>query len=228
MAFPALMDQAWQVLSDGGVAAAMLLAVTICAITGAALRAAPAPGEPDVHDRQLDVILAVPFIGGSVWLATGWPEQFTSGQPLSGHQIIAATALLTGIYLLVAGTRLTARLRYVLILPLLALPQVTGHRVLLLLVAVTIAATVLLVIVRLRRSTRLATSAPGEDPERSTGIALPERASGGHQVPAIDAGHHAEGTKSRTPTTPSRANRGRGATQIHATREPIIETGTTR
>jgi hypothetical protein len=170
VAFPALAVRIWRLLSDGGMPAAILLVVTACAIAAIALRVAPARGEPDVHDRQLDVILAVPFVGGCVWLALGWPEQFGIDQPLTGHQIIAATALLAGGCLLVVGTRLTARLRFVLLLPLTAMPQITGRpAILILLVAVTIAGTLLLVIARYRRSNWIAASGTSPIANESTG-----------------------------------------------------------
>ena len=173
VAFPALPVRMWHLLSDGGLPTAILLIVTACAIAGIALRMAPAPGEPDVHDRQLDVILAVPFVGGCVWLVSGWPEQFGIDAPLTGHQVVAATALLAGTCLLVVGTRLSARLRFVLLLPLMAMPQVTERpAVLLFLVTVTIAGTLLPAITRYRRRDRIAASGSSPIMNESTGHEL--------------------------------------------------------
>lgn len=227
IAFPALAHHGQQVLSAGGSSAAMLLAVLFCAVAGIVLSTAPAPGEPNVHDRQLDVILAVFFIGGCVWFTTAWPEQFGAGQSLTGQQIIAATALLTGIYLLVAGTRLTARLRFVLILPLIATPQITERpTVLTALVAVTIAATLLLVAVRFRRSTRIAASSvTAESAKKSAQDFLLLPAPVEHQAPTTDTAAGLD----HTPPAPSTAPRATSSTpQNHATRALATETGPTR
>lgn len=173
VAFPGLPVRMWHLLSDGGRPAAILLIVTACAVVGIALRVAPAPGEPDVHDRQLDVILAVPFVGGCVWLVSGWPEQFGIDPPLTGHQVVAATALLAGTCLLVVGTRLSARLRFVLLLPLIAMPQVTGRpAVLVFLVTVTIAGTLLAAMTRYRWRDRIAASGSSPITHESTGRQL--------------------------------------------------------
>lgn len=225
-AFPALTVHGWQVLSDGGGPAAMLLAVVVCAVVGIVLGAAPAPGEPNVHDRQLDIILAVFFIGGCVWLATAWSEQFRVGQPLAGPQLIAATALLTGAYLVVAGTRLTARLRYVLLLPLIAMPQVTARPTLLaLLVTLTLVATLLLTLLRLRRNARASASATAESASAPTANAVRPPAPGAHPAPALHAADHPEGNPPARTTTP----RASGHTpHLQAVRAMATETGSTR
>lgn len=223
--FPALADHGWQVLSDGGMPAAMLVAVTVCAVAGITLGAAPAPGEPNVHDRQLDVILATFFIGGCVWLAAAWPEHFRIDQPLTEHQVIAAAALLTGGYLLVAGTRLTARLRFVLILPLIALPQITGRpTVLILLVAATIAATALSAIVRVRRNARITASATAETAQESTKDSLHPSAPGTHPTPALDAATRLEEHPPMRNPTPRASS---STPEIPTMRALIPETGPT-
>lgn len=192
--FPALTIRAWRLLSNGGVPAAMLLVVTICAVVGIALRMAPAPGEPDVHDRQLDVILAVPLIGVCVWLTMGWPEHSGINQPLSGHVIIAATALVAGGVLLLLGTRLALRLRFILMLPLIAMPQITGRpAVLTLLLVVTIVGTLLQMRSRLRRSARPEASSTGGNENGSSQTPLLPLDTRGPRVWAIDGGPSSEG-----------------------------------
>ena len=214
VAFPALPVRMWHLLSDGGRPAAILLIVTACAIAGIALRVAPALGEPDVHDRQLDVILAVPFIGGCVWLVSGWPEQFGIDPPLTGHQVIAASALLAGACLLVVGTRLSARLRFVLLLPLIAMPQVTGRpAILLFLVTVTVAGTLQAAIARYRRRDRIAAS--GSSP-MATGDTAPGQSM---LLSALEANHSAGGTARRM---------GDSTSPVEAVRAPSIEKGVSR
>jgi hypothetical protein len=105
-----------------------------------AARAAPRPGEPDVHDRQLDVILALPLLGGATWLSLGWPGTADADQPLSNRGVLALTLFLAGASLLLLGTRLAGRLHRVLWLPLLGLPWLadrSGLRVLLIALAIT-------------------------------------------------------------------------------------------
>lgn len=221
--FPALTGRAWQVLSEGGMPAAMLVAVTACALAGIALRAAPAPGEPNVHDRQLDVILAVFFIGGSVWLTASWPEHFRIDQPLTGHQILAATGLLTGGYLLIAGTRLTARLRFVLILPLIAMPSITGRPAVLgLLVAVAIVGTLLLAIVRFRRSTRLAAATIPEKTNVSIENGMLPLVPVEHHTSSIDTAPRFQERSLVRVTDPRTSD---SAAQIHSGRTLITDTG---
>ncbi|WP_298582662.1 hypothetical protein [uncultured Kocuria sp.] len=221
--FPALTHHVWQVLLAGGMPAAMLLAVTACAIAGIALRAAPASGEPNVHDRQLDVILAVFFIGGGVWLTAAWPERFGIDQTLTGHQIIAATALLTGGYLLVAGTRLTARLRFVLLLPFIAMPQITERPAVLgLLVAGAIVRTLLLAIVRFRRSNRTAPAVSADDGLDSIQSALLPPAAGEHQMSTVNAALRLEGRGAAHITN---RRSGDSTAKIHAGRTVATESG---
>lgn len=103
------------------------MAVCLAAAVIVAVRAAPAPGEPDVHDRQLDVILAAPLLAAAVWLSVGWSTRLGPATPWSTREVLAAVAFLAGASFLLLGTRLTARIRWALGLPLLALPVVTGR-----------------------------------------------------------------------------------------------------
>lgn len=127
VAFPGAAVSSWQVLRGGGAAAFGLLAVCLAAPVIVALRAAPTAGEPDVHDRQLDVILAAPLLAAAVWLSVGWSTRLGPAAPWSTREVLAATAFLAGASFLLLGTRLTARIRWALGLPLLALPVVTDR-----------------------------------------------------------------------------------------------------
>jgi putative flippase GtrA len=127
VAFPAAAVLSWQLLSTGGLAGAGFVAVCLAGVVIVALRAAPAAGEPDVHDRQLDVILAAPLLAAAVWLSFGWPTRLGPGMPWGVREVVAVTAFLVGASLLLLGTRLTARIRWALCQPLLSLPAVTGR-----------------------------------------------------------------------------------------------------
>jgi putative flippase GtrA len=93
----------------------------------AAVRSAPDPSEPDVHDRQLDVILALPLLAAALWLELGWADRPSLQEPLHSRDVVALALFLAATCLLLLGTRLTARLRWVLCLPLLALPWLGLH-----------------------------------------------------------------------------------------------------
>jgi dolichol-phosphate mannosyltransferase len=92
-----------------------------------AARAGPAPGEPDVHDRQLDVILAVPLLCAAAWLALGWHDAPVAAQSLGNRDVVALTAFTAGASLLLLGTRLTGRIWWALCLPLLGTPWLAGR-----------------------------------------------------------------------------------------------------
>lgn len=125
IAFPALAVGAVKVFAaPSALPAVTLVAVLVAALTVVAMRARPGPDEPPVHDRQVDVILAVPFGVTAAWLTFGWGQVFSMDQPVDPRLIVAAAAFLTGASLTVLGTRLSARIRWALAAPLLALPAV--------------------------------------------------------------------------------------------------------
>jgi hypothetical protein len=84
--------------------------------------------EPDVHDRQLDIILALPLVATAAWLTYWWPGEAGLHDGLSDHEVVAATAFLAAGSLLIAGTRATVRLRLPLLLMLLAMPSASTHK----------------------------------------------------------------------------------------------------
>lgn len=163
VAFPAAAVMSWQLLRYGGLAGVGFVAVCLAAAVIVALRAAPAAGEPDVHDRQLDVILAAPLLASSIWLSVGWSTRLGPTAPWGAREVVAATAFLIGASLLLLGTRLTARIRWALCLPLLALPEVTSRPpIAAALIAAAVIATAAAVL-RLRNR-RLATEPVRSDP----------------------------------------------------------------
>ena len=123
--------------------AATTSAVLLSAAALVATRSAPDPQEPDVHDRQLDVILAVPLLAAALWLNFGWADPVVPTEVPT--RVLAALVLfLAGAALLLLGTRMTARLRWVLCMPLLGVPWLDAHSTVrtLLVVAVACAAVV--------------------------------------------------------------------------------------
>lgn len=88
---------------------------------------APRPGEPDVHDRQVDIILGIPVLAVAVWLSLSSMNGSALATPLTNSGTIALPLFLTGTSLLLLGTRMTSRMRWVLVLPLLLLPAFTAR-----------------------------------------------------------------------------------------------------
>lgn len=124
LAFPAVAVHAWHLLSGQpltAVAGAFVACVAAAVVT---VRAAPPTGDPDVHDRQLDVILALPALAAALFLSFAWPQRFTAAGLPGSREVVAFTVFLTGAAVLLLGTRCTARLRLLLLAPLLMLPAV--------------------------------------------------------------------------------------------------------
>ena len=86
--------------------------------------------EPDVHDRQLDVVLALPLLGAALWLCYAWAVSFSLDHPLGDRGLFALTFFLTGATILLLGTRMAARLRFFLCAPLLDLGVIARNPVL--------------------------------------------------------------------------------------------------
>lgn len=126
LAFPPLVEAAYAMLRGGpGPAAEMLIVILMAGtITVARLRARSV--EPPVHDRQLDIVVALPFLAVSGWLALAWPDRVTPGDPLSDRAVVGFTAYLVGACLLLLGTRMVARIRWSFVMPLLAAPSVAS------------------------------------------------------------------------------------------------------
>ena len=104
-----------------------VVAIGAAAILIVAARSTPRPNEPDVHDRQLDVVLALPFLAGSVWLSYSWAAHFSMNTPMGNRGAIAVTCFLIGSSIILLGTRMTARLRLALCVPLLGMPAVADR-----------------------------------------------------------------------------------------------------
>ncbi|HET9647199.1 MAG TPA: GtrA family protein, partial [Microlunatus sp.] len=127
IAFPALVTNAVAVFGrNDPMAAITLSAVVVAAITLVVTRAAPAPDEPPVHDRQVDSILAIVFGVPAVWLTFGVDPLFRFDTPLDARMIFAANGFLVAACLILLGTRLTARIRLALVAPMLSLLPVAG------------------------------------------------------------------------------------------------------
>ena len=127
VAFPAVAVHLWQLLRTGGPSAGILAVALVAGVALVLVRASPAPGDPDVHDRQLDFILAVPALLGALFLSFAWPVRLDASGPLGTREVLAFTVFLAAATLLLLGTRCTARLRRLLYLPLLMLPVVRNE-----------------------------------------------------------------------------------------------------
>jgi len=130
--------------------AATTSAVLLSAAALVATRSAPDPQEPDVHDRQLDVILAVPLLAAALWLNFGWADPVVPTEVPT--RVLAALVLfLTGAALLLLGTRMTARLRGILCMPLLGVPWLGAHPTVRMLLVVALACAAVVAAERHRR-----------------------------------------------------------------------------
>ncbi|MBO3736998.1 glycosyltransferase [Actinoplanes flavus] len=121
VAFPALVAIAWNGLWTRGDAVPLLIPVAAGAAL-AARRIRPGLTEPDVHDRQVDGLLAAVLLTAAGTLLALMPSP--------GWLVPAALAFLAGSAILLVGTRAVARLRWALLLPLVAIggvmPAVDG------------------------------------------------------------------------------------------------------
>ena len=115
LAFPALLAIAWNGIWDRAATVPLIvpLAAAIALIGG---RLRPDRTEPDVHDRQVDGLLATGFLGSATVLLLLMPES----APIS-WLVPAALAYLAGAAVLLVGTRTAARMRWALLLPVVAL-----------------------------------------------------------------------------------------------------------
>ena len=132
-------------------AAATTGALLLSAVAVVAARSAPDPREPDVHDRQLDVILAVPLLVGALWLNLGWADPVSTAE-VPTRVLTALVLFLAGAALLLLGTRMTARLRWVLCLPLLGAPWLDAHPTVRTLLVVAVACAAVATVARHRRN----------------------------------------------------------------------------
>lgn len=111
VAFPALTAGVWDGLWSRGPGVPLLIPVAAAAAL-AASRIRPDGTEPDVHDRQVDGLLATVFLTAGATLLLLMPA--------GGWLLPAALSFLAGAAILLVGTRTVARLRWALLLPLVA------------------------------------------------------------------------------------------------------------
>jgi glycosyltransferase involved in cell wall biosynthesis len=102
-------------------------AVSVAAAVIIAVRCWPRHGEPDVHDREVDGILMIPFAALGLWLEYGWAPVLGPRGTLLDRDIIAVVALLAGSSIALCGTRMAARLRWAIAAPLAGLPALAAR-----------------------------------------------------------------------------------------------------
>ncbi|MEU8659033.1 glycosyltransferase [Actinoplanes philippinensis] len=115
VAFPALAADVWDGLWNRGSGVPLLIPAAAAAAL-AASRIRPSSAEPDVHDRQVDGLLATVFLTAGATLLLLMPADV--------WLVPAALSFLAGAAILLVGTRTVARLRWALLLPLLAIAGV--------------------------------------------------------------------------------------------------------
>lgn len=123
-AVPGAARHAWATLTSGGIAVVELLAGAACVVLLTMAKSRPAPGEPDVHDRQLDIILTIPFLAAAVWFALDWSQDWHAGATWTVPAVLAVVTFGFAASFVLLGTRTTARLRWALLIPLALLPVV--------------------------------------------------------------------------------------------------------
>lgn len=116
VAAPTTAAMAWNGLWDRGTTAPLLIPL----VAAAALlvgRLRPSAGEPDVHDRQVDALIAAVLLACAGALTAVAQDRRPAS---SGFLLLATVAYLAAATTLLLGTRTAARLRWALVLPLLA------------------------------------------------------------------------------------------------------------
>jgi putative flippase GtrA len=119
-AFPAPALATGHALADRGPHVALVIPLlTAAALLVGRLKAADA--EPDVHDRQVDALIAATLLLTAVTLTALAPP----GDATSTWTLLAVVSYLAAATVLLLGTRTAARLRWALVLPLLAIDEAT-------------------------------------------------------------------------------------------------------
>ncbi|HTJ36342.1 MAG TPA: glycosyltransferase family 2 protein [Dactylosporangium sp.] len=117
-AFPAPALATWRALLDGGPHVPLVIPfMTAAALLVGRLKAADA--EPDVHDRQVDGLIATALLLTAGALTALAPP----GDASSTWALLAVVSYLAAATVLLLGTRTAARLRWALVLPLLAIDE---------------------------------------------------------------------------------------------------------
>ncbi|BCY06880.1 glycosyltransferase [Actinoplanes sp. L3-i22] len=118
VAFPALLAIGWNDVWHRGTAVPLMIPLVAAAALIAG-RVRPGQDEPDVHDRQVDGLLAGGCLTAAATLLLLMPEP-----DRTGWLVPAALAYLAGAAILLVGTRTAARLRWALLLPVVAIAGV--------------------------------------------------------------------------------------------------------
>ena len=119
VAFPATAEAAWTGLWEPSSAVPLLIPL-VTAMALLASRLASTEAEPQIHDRQLDVLLA-----GGLLVAAGVLMLLAPARELPSFRLVATVAFLGAAAVMLLGTRTAVRARGALLLPLVALDAVT-------------------------------------------------------------------------------------------------------
>lgn len=96
--------------------------VPFMALGLALLRSAPAPDEPDIHDRQVDIIIGVPLMLGALAVMTLLPGRMSTIFWYERIDLLSMPLFVAGAIALAFGTRTLGRLRVAVAFLLLAWP----------------------------------------------------------------------------------------------------------
>lgn len=102
----------------GGVALILLL-------IGMLALAAPRRSEPEVHDRQVDLIIGAVLLAFGVWQIHAGSE--LPHEQLTTAAVVGACAFLAGATTVLLGTRLAARWRWLFAVPLVLIEPIRSH-----------------------------------------------------------------------------------------------------
>ena len=118
VAFPTTVDAAWDGLWEPSAAVPLLIPLAT-ALALLASRLAASDEEPQVHDRQLDALLAAALLAAAAVLVLIAPAP-----DVRSFRLAATVAFLAAAATLLLGTRTAVRLRWALLLPLVAMEAV--------------------------------------------------------------------------------------------------------
>jgi Glycosyl transferase family 2 len=138
-AFPNLVRSAPDLLQHRWGVGTLLVIGSAAALAVGGIR--PRAGEPEVHDRQLDLILAAPALAAAGWLALSWAPAGGRDDEWSNRGVAGAVAFLLGTCLVVWGTRATARQKWALLALPAAAPAIASVLVVPIMVGLFAAAT---------------------------------------------------------------------------------------
>lgn len=96
--------------------------VPFMALGLAALRAKPVPGEPDIHDRQIDYIIGIPLLGAAVAVITIMPARLSTLFWVWRVDLLSLPLFVAGVVAITFGVRTLWRVRLAIGFLLLAWP----------------------------------------------------------------------------------------------------------